>query len=177
MKALHILCMALVAGGATGLFMPGGPMAPSSATGDPATGTPEALAMNATDLPGWNDQLALPRSDDGHFYADVYVDGLPYQMLVDTGASMVALTGADAEAMGLGWDPAAVRAIAQGASGPVYGVATEIPTMRVGDHEARDVSAMIIPEGLAISLLGQSFLATVDKVEISGDTMILGDDL
>ena len=44
-------------------------------------------------------------------------------MLVDTGASVVALTGADARAAGLMWSAADIRPIAQGASGPVAGMA------------------------------------------------------
>ena len=48
-----------------------------------------------------------------------------------------------------------------------------IPEMRLGGLEARDVQAAIIPEGLDITLLGQSFLGQVKRVEISGDRMVL----
>lgn len=122
---------------------------------------------------GWGHQVALEREYDGHFYADVTVDGVASRMLVDTGASVVALTGEDALAMGLYWDDNQVAPVAQGASGTVYGVNTQLPRMRLGDFEARDVRAVIVPEGLGISLLGQSFLETIDNVRIADDRMVL----
>jgi aspartyl protease family protein len=140
----------------------------------PATAAEVQLAAVTT--PQWSgSDVALSRESDGHFYAKVKVDGSDYRMLVDTGATVVALTGDDAHAMGLEWDPNAVAPVARGAGGPVYGVATTIPDMAVGDFEARDVQAVIIPEGLGISLLGQSFLGQVPKVDIAEDKLTLSD--
>ncbi len=119
-------------------------------------------------------ETVLNRESDGHFYADAYVEGSRYRFLVDTGASMVALTGRDAQAMGLEWDEASLRPIGRGASGTVHGVTVTIASMEVGGIEARDVHGAIIPDGLDVSLLGQSFLSQVSNVEISGDEMRLG---
>jgi len=132
------------------------------------------VQLAAATTPQWSGaDMALAREPDGHFYAKVKVDGSDYRMLVDTGATVVALTGEDARAMGLAWDPNAVAPVARGAGGAVYGVTTTIPDMTVGDFEARDVQAVIIPEGLGISLLGQSFLSHVPKVDIADDKLTL----
>jgi len=129
----------------------------------------------ARDMSRWDaGPTVLIRQQDGHFYANVLVDGGEYRFLVDTGASVVALTGEDAEAMGLDWDEASVRQIGKGASGAVYGVPVRIPRMEVGRLEARDVQAAIVPEGLGVSLLGQSFLSRISHVSINGDEMRLG---
>ncbi|MFW2351486.1 retropepsin-like aspartic protease family protein [Qipengyuania sp.] len=117
----------------------------------------------------------LPRAADGHFYADAEINGSRVGFLVDTGASVVALTGADARAAGLIWSSADVRTVAQGASGPVSGVAVTLDSVALGGHEARNVAAVIVPEGLPVSLLGQSFLATVHPVRIERDRMVLGE--
>lgn len=123
----------------------------------------------------WNaGQTVLKREQDGHFYANVGAEGSQYRFLVDTGASIVALTGADADAMGLTWDENSIRQIGRGASGPVYGVPVTIPQLEVGGYEARQVEAAIVPEGLGISLLGQSFLTRIENVQIVGDEMRLG---
>lgn len=122
---------------------------------------------------GWGGEMALERERDGHFYATVDVDGSDYRMLVDTGATTVALTADDAHGMGLDWDANALAPVTRGASGVVMGVRATIPRMAVGDFEARDVPAVIIPEGLAISLLGQSFLSHVPKVAIADDKLTL----
>lgn len=133
-----------------------------------------ALALAATDAdPSWSEGLTLKREADGHFYADVSVDGQNARMLVDTGASVIALTGEDATAMGLSWDEAEVTQVAQGANGPVYGVHTILPHVAMGEFEAADVPALIVPEGLFVSLLGQSFLSKIKKVEIAGDNLVM----
>lgn len=119
-------------------------------------------------------ETVLPRGANGHFFADAAVNGSPVHFLVDTGASMVALTGADASAAGLVWSDADVRVVAQGASGPVYGVPVRLDRVSLGGHEANNVEAAIIPRGLDISLLGQSFLSTIEPVRIEGDRMVLG---
>ena len=47
--------------------------------------------------------------------------------------------------------------------------------MTLGGHEARNVRAVIVPDGLAVSLLGQSFLTTIQPVRIEDDRMVLGE--
>ena len=119
-------------------------------------------------------EVVLPREADGHFYADVVVDGASAHMLVDTGATTVALTGEDAEAMGLSWTDADVQPVARGANGTVYGVAVMLDHVQLGELEATGVEAIVVPEGLGISLLGQSFLSKIQRVEMDQDRMVLG---
>lgn len=116
----------------------------------------------------------LRRAGDGHFYAGVSVSGRPVTMLVDTGASTVALTGDDARSAGLQWDAGQLGIVAQGASGPIRGVSITLDRLTLGGHEVRNVDAVIIPEGLPVSLLGQSFLSTIEPVRIEKERMILG---
>ncbi|MEO5707115.1 MAG: TIGR02281 family clan AA aspartic protease [Alteraurantiacibacter sp.] len=165
------LAAVLLTGAATGLLLP-----VVSNVGQP--GPPRVLnapdPMTSAVPDAWAEDVVLTREPDGHFYADVAVDGVSLHMLVDTGASVVALTGADAEALGLNWNPAQVVPVAQGASGAVEGVNVIIPELALGDHAARNVQALIIPEGLEVSLLGQSFLSTLGQVQMSGEHMVLG---
>ena len=134
----------------------------------------DTLQLATATKPEWPEgEMVLDRANDGHFYATAHVDSSDYRMLVDTGASVVALTGDDARSMGLEWDPNALAPVARGASGPVMGVNVTIPEMSVGDFEAKDVPALIIPDGLGVSLLGQSFLRHVPKVDIADNTLTL----
>jgi len=124
----------------------------------------------------WNtNEAMLRRESDGHFYANVRVNGGEFRFLVDTGASIVALTGEDAQAMGLQWDDAALRTIGRGASGDVRGVPVLLDSVEINGIEKHGVQAAIIPEGLDTSLLGQSYLGQLRNVDISGDAMTLGD--
>lgn len=115
----------------------------------------------------------LAREYDGHFYANTNVNGASLRMLVDTGASVIALTGSDARAAGIYWDQSEVRPIARGASGTVYGVQRQLDVVDVGGFTRHNVRAMIVPEGLDISLLGQSYLGQISSVNIEGNQMVL----
>lgn len=119
-------------------------------------------------------EAALRRAADGHFYAEVLVDSVPTRMMVDTGASVIALTGADAEALGLSWSEDDLRPIARGAGGMVHGFALTLDHVRLGEIELRGVPAVVVPEGLAVSLLGQSFLGRTGRMEVSGEHMLIG---
>jgi aspartyl protease family protein len=116
----------------------------------------------------------LTREGDGHFYASANIDGASVHMMVDTGASVIALTGDDASAIGLEWDEDEVRHIGSGASGAVYGVPVTLDSVEIGGLARHNVRAVILPEGLEVSLLGQSYLSQIGNVAIEDDAMVLG---
>jgi len=181
MRAAPIIVV-LAAGGLLGWYYPQlsrsdeAPVpAGSGNSSETAEAAPAPVRIDAARQAQWNaGQIVLPRAGDGHFYADVSVDGVSTQMLVDTGASVIALTADDAANMGYLWDQQDVRAVAHGAGGDVYGVPITLDRVQLGEIEAHGVRAIIVPEGLEISLLGQSFLARVGRVEIDASGMILG---
>jgi aspartyl protease family protein len=141
----------------------------------PAAAQQEAseLAMVQEDVWG-SGEVVLNRARDGHFYAEVTVDANSALMLVDTGASMVALTAEDADALGVAWEPDDVQPVARGASGLVHGVRVTLPRVQLGHLEVENVQAIVVPEGLGVSLLGQSFLSQIQRVEVELDRMVLG---
>ena len=171
-----IFCVVLIGGGA-GLTIPLGGLEQSGTQADAQAVQAASASLALASTPAtsqWAQEVSLPKEADGHYYAQVNIDGLQTRMLVDTGASVIALTGEDAAALGLYWDDSDLAPIARGASGPIMGVNVILPRVAVGAFEADNVGAIIVPEGLHISLLGQSFLSTVDKVQIAGDRMVLG---
>jgi len=170
MKGFVITVLAIAVGVAV--------VAPREDSADkPAPAQASAVATaGSSDEPAWSGgAMVLRREGEGHFYATAEIESGDYEMLVDTGASVVALTAQDARNIGLEWDQDALRPVAQGAGGPVMGVQTTIHDMSVGDFEAHDVEAIIVPDGLPVSLLGQSFLRHVPNVQIANDTLTLSD--
>ena len=176
------LAVLLVAGGAIGLVVPeagddrlerayGGPEERAESSGLVPRDRLDVVQQPAATT--WAEEVTLDRELDGHFYADVIVDGQTYRMLVDTGASVVALTEHDARSMGITWFEEDIAPVAQGASGPVEGVNTTIRHMAVGYHEADNVRAIVITNGGGMSLLGHSFLSTLENVQITGDRMVM----
>ncbi len=118
-------------------------------------------------------EVTISRADDGHFYAQGQADGAAVNFLFDTGASLVALTEKDAERLGHFTHPGELSIVGRGVNGEVAGKAVVIRRLAVGDIYADNVPAVIIPEGLHISLLGQSFLSRIAHVTISGNQMTL----
>lgn len=116
--------------------------------------------------------IDLRRAADGHFYANTTVNGQPVAMLVDTGASTVALTIGDAQRLGLAIDPATFQVVGTGASGPVRGAAVMLDGVTLAHRQIGPIAAVVL-EGLDRSLLGQTFLSRMDSVQIAGDTMTL----
>jgi aspartyl protease family protein len=121
--------------------------------------------------PSGND-VVLDRRDDGHFYANVEVNGTPIEMMVDTGASGVALSRQDARRAGIATSIGMTDYVGDGASGVVYGDDVTIERLRFGKVEMTGVPGAVLKGG-EISLLGQEVLRQFDKVEIEGDRMVL----
>jgi aspartyl protease family protein len=171
---INSVVVLVIAAAAAGWIAPGLPVR----TADQHA--PEAASTNrdqATENAGWMaGETVLDREADGHFYAHAAVESRDARFLVDTGASVVALTGDDARAIGLAWDESDLVPIGRGANGTVYGVPVRLAEIRLGGFEERDVEAAIIPEGLDVSLLGQSFLSRLPGVRIEGDRMVLGNE-
>src|SRR6188768_660713 len=164
----------IVIGALVGWFAPDTAAPGPPATGEAAAPAPEHLAV-ARSEPWHADEVILPRGQGGHFFAEVGTDSGKVMMLVDTGATVVALTANDAAMMGVDWQESDIRPVARGASGDVYGVPVTLDRIEVGGIEARRVPAVVVPEGLDISLLGQAFLSRVNRVEVAGDKMVLLD--
>jgi aspartyl protease family protein len=135
-----------------------------------ASGKPAATFAAPTAAGNGFASREIERAPDGHFYLDAQVNGAQVHFLVDTGASMVALTSADAQRAGIALPTE--RAIAQGAGGAVEIIPVTIDRIAAGPLEARDIPGAVARE-LPVSLLGQSFLSRVGNVQISGDRMVL----
>ena len=173
MKFTPFVSVTLMLGALVGWFAPGGPKLPPAAAEASAARGEDRLDVASTEQ-WYADDVILRRGAGGHFYADVSTDSGTVTMLIDTGASIVALTGEDAEAMGVEWDPADVQPVARGANGAVYGVNVTLDQIQLGQLEAQNVQAVVVPEGLGISLLGQSFLSKIDSVQMVDNKMVLG---
>lgn len=148
----------------------------------PALSAPEVRTMSASSMAARAEGrdagngfagATLTRGPDGHFYADAQVNGAKIRFLVDSGASAVVLSRADAQRAGIGASPGEFTAEARTANGPVRLKPVTIGRIAIGPVSAERVSGAIAEAGPPVSLLGQSFLARVSRVEIEGDLMRL----
>ena len=117
--------------------------------------------------------FSVDRAPDGHFYADVSINGSTTLMLVDTGATTVLLSRADAQRAGIQAGPGDFNVIGQTASGDIALKEVTVDRIAVGPVTSTNVPAVVAEADIPISLLGQSFLRRVGRVEIDGDHMTL----
>jgi len=132
----------------------------------------EAQRANEPTVISNDGTVELNRNDDGHFYADVQVNGVLVHMLVDTGASTIALSRDDARSVGIATSIGMNDVVGEGADGNVYGEYVKIDRMELGPKTVQGLDGIVLNSGTQ-SLLGQSFLAKFASVEIHGDTMVL----
>ena len=105
------------------------------------------------------------RAADGHYWAEARIDGRAVRVLVDTGASVVALTREDALRLGLKLTPDDFSSTVQTASGPARAAAVTLKSVAVAGAEIPQVQALVVEEGLAQSLLGMSYLGRLSAFE------------
>lgn len=119
-------------------------------------------------------QISIAPDAAGNYVTDVEIDGRPIHMVVDTGATYVSLTNADADAVGIRPAPADyVHRIAT-ANGTGVAARVRIDRLQIGSMEIDDVDAFVLPAGaLATSLLGMSALNRFGGVEMSNGMLVL----
>lgn len=116
--------------------------------------------------------LTLTRNESGQFSLNVAVNGSDVEFLVDTGADMVALTEADAEALGLLPDEEEFQPSMRTASGVGYGAQITIDEIEIGGKKLHDIEAVVVRD-LGTNLLGQTVLRRLRSVELKGDKMVI----
>jgi aspartyl protease family protein len=172
-------CLAIfsvvVAGGFArpdGLGDTGGTFAESSAADDGPWSRSKSRAGSS--IPDKNGgEVRLERDGDSHFYVTAIVNGSSIRMMVDSGASIIALTRRDAEAIGIDVDGLPEAGSANTAGGVVPIRPVELNSVGVDGLTVASVQAAVIDADMPTSLLGQSFLSRLQSVEVSGDTMTL----
>lgn len=118
-------------------------------------------------------QIELPRAGDGHYYVTAEINGAEVDFVVDTGATMIVLTQADAEKAGFKRDDLAFVGRAGTANGEVRTAPVWLDNLRIGPIEDFGVGAMVNGGELDQSLLGMSYLQKFHSVEIRQGKLIL----
>jgi aspartyl protease family protein len=102
--------------------------------------------------------IAFSVESDGHYHVYGGVDGTSIRFLVDSGASDIVLSPADARMLGMQPEYLNYTMSAQTANGVVRGAPVRIKTLKVGPILMRDVPATVNEAEMSVSLLGMEFL-------------------
>lgn len=112
-------------------------------------------------------------SADGHFWARVTLDGVSRRMLVDSGATVTALSVDTAKAAALEVRKSVFPMILNTANGQVSAQTATVGELRLGDIAARDLSVVVSPAFGNTDVLGMNFLSKLKSWRVEGSTLIL----
>lgn len=112
-------------------------------------------------------------ADDGHFWARTTINGVERTMLVDSGATVTALSTATAASAKIDLDGMAPPAVVSTANGTVTGKSATIGTLKVGEITATDLPTIVAPEFGDQDVLGMNFLSRLKSWRVEGKTLIL----
>lgn len=139
-----------------------------------AKNSPAAEDVNSEPARSSPDTVTLRAGDYGHFNTDVEVNGRTIGVMVDTGASLVALTYEDAERAGIYVRPSDFNRIAQTANGSAKVAPVTIDRIEIGGLTVRNVPAVVSEAGNSQrTLLGMSFLSRLSRVEMRAGMLVL----
>ena len=119
-------------------------------------------------------QVVLEAGDHGHFTAKALVNGRTVPVLIDTGASLVALSHEDAERVGVLVRPGDFTKRVRTANGIANVAPVLLDSISIGDITLYDIEAVVSEPGrLGTTLLGMTFIGRLSRAEMRGGVLIL----
>ena len=116
----------------------------------------------------------LPQAADGHYWAMGRSEAGAVRLLVDTGATRVSLTRADAEQLGVVLNDLDFSETVTTPAGPTRAARVTLDWLAIGPARLEGVEALVFEDGLGASLLGMSYLGRLDRVAVRDGAMRLG---
>jgi aspartyl protease family protein len=118
--------------------------------------------------------VELKAGTHGHYYTGAEINGRPIKVMVDTGASIVALTADDASRIGLFIRDRDYTHRVSTANGHARVAPVVLERVSIGGITIRNVPAAVSEPGmLATSLLGMSFLGRLQRVDMRSGVLLL----
>ncbi len=132
-----------------------------------ARGQAQAATPAPIQAPAHGHPAQVLKAADGHYWADALIDGQggprAVRVMVDTGATVVVLTPADAARLGLRFKAGDFSATVITASGPVPAARIALQAVAVAGARVERVEALVVQRGLPHSLLGMSYLGRLSS--------------
>ncbi len=127
--------------------------------------------LGGSDSAGGGSRIVLSAGSGGHFLTHGSVNGRSVRFLVDTGATNISMSQAEAQRLGIDYTKGQ-RGIANTANGQVVAHRVSLGTVRVGDVTVYNVDATVVPAQMDHLLLGNSFLSRF-QMRRENDTLTL----
>lgn len=132
-----------------------------------------ARALKLEDQTVVGRETRIRMAADGHFWARVTLDGVPRRMLVDSGATVTALSTRTAQAAALDVRKSVFPMVLNTANGQISAQTATVRELRLGDIAARDLGVVVSPAFGETDVLGMNFLSKLKSWRVEGNTLIL----
>lgn len=118
-------------------------------------------------------ELKVKMASDGHFWVDASINGVPRRMLIDSGATVTALSPTTANAAHVDAETGLAPVILRTANGAAPARTGAIDELRVGNIVARNLRIVTAPGLGDMDVLGMNFLSRLESWRVEGRTLIL----
>jgi aspartyl protease family protein len=118
-------------------------------------------------------EVRIRMNPDGHFWADVTLNGVKRRMLVDSGATVTAISERTAREAGVERDAGLVPVVLRTANGLAEAHTGTVRELRLGTVTARGLKVVISPALGDLEVLGMNFLSRLASWRVEGRTLVL----
>jgi aspartyl protease family protein len=121
--------------------------------------------------PAGGNRIVLTADSQGHFFTPGRINNQQMQFMVDTGASYISMSIAEADRMGIDYKKGQPVGMST-ANGMVQGYRVRLSAVRVGDVQLTELEAVVTPASMPYVLLGNNFLTQFQMTRMN-DQMVL----
>ena len=131
----------------------------------------ESLGLDDQQVVG--NELRVRMSADGHFWVNASINGVRRRMLIDSGATITAISGETARAASVESRTGLTPVVLRTANGMAPARTGSIDELRVGNILARNLKIVTSPGLGDIDVIGMNFLSQLQSWRVEGRTLIL----
>jgi aspartyl protease family protein len=118
-------------------------------------------------------EVRIRMAGDGHFWADASVNGVKRRMLIDSGATVTALSEETAAAAGVAPSVGPLPVVLRTANGLAQGRTGTVRELRLGNVVARDLKVVVSPAFGNLDVVGMNLLSKLASWRVEGRTLIM----
>ncbi len=117
--------------------------------------------------------LRIPVAQDGHYWVQGRINGTTARFLIDSGATVTALSEQTARTAGLNFDMGEPGVVLNTANGKIEARRSSISTLAVGPINASDLPVLVSPAFGEVNVIGMNFLSRLKSWSVQSGEMVL----